>query len=456
MDATQYMAMVRRWWWLLIVGTLMAVGTYGVAVRVRESGQAPAEPVYSASAMFFVDAPALTSNIDRLTQSYGTIIAGRGVAERMVANLGLQISPADVQSRIDVQTPAGSQLIQVTTKGATAEDAQHLLDGVAQAFIALRQEGNLPGTVSMAEVNRAQQVAAPAAAGSSVLRSAILVAMLGMIGAAAIVVAFEYMTDAVRDRADVEHAGSVPALGSIPAWNIGRGFERVLAMRSGGTSPVAERYRMLRTAIGLATREAPAQAILIAGAAPGAGASTTAANVAAALAQQGRRVAIVDADMRAGSLHRVFGVAAGAGLSDALSDDSMHLEQIIRSTPAAGVMLVPSGAVAPNAAELLDSPRFDAVMRALRERFDAIVVDCPPVPQVTDATVLAAKCDATIIVVRGDHTRRSDLAATVAALRPATTRILGTVLNGDTSVPGGGFFGFRVAATRTERAAARA
>jgi len=455
MDATQYMAIVRRWWWLLIVGTVMAVATYGVAVRIRESRRAPSAPVYSASATFLVDAPALTSNIDRLTQSYGAIISGRGVAERMVANLGLPVSAEDVQSRIAAQTLPGSQLVQVTTKGATANDAQQLIDGVAQAFIALRQEGNLPGTVRMVEVNRAQQLATPAPA-ASVLRDAILVAMLGMMGAAAMVVAFEYMTDAVRDRADVERAGSVPTLGSIPAWNIGRGFERVLAMRGGGTSPVAERYRMLRTAIGLATRQAPAQAILIAGAGRGAGASTTAVNMAAALAQQGSRVALVDADMRAGTLHRVFGVAAGAGLSDALSTGGMELEQIIRPTAAAGVMLVPAGAASPHAAELLDSPRFDAVMRALRERFDAIVVDCPPVLQVTDATVLAAKCDATIVVVRGDYTRRSDLAATVEALRPATARILGTVLNGDTNVPGGGFFGFRVAAPGRERATARA
>jgi capsular exopolysaccharide synthesis family protein len=323
---------------------------------------------------------------------------------------------------------------------------------VAQAFIALQKDGNLPGTVRIAEVNRAQQITVPT---PNVLKSALLVAILGFFGAAAIVVTFEYLTDAVREHADVEHAGGVPALGSIPAWNIGRGGERALAMRSGGTSPVAERYRMLRTAISLATREAPAQAILIAGAGRGAGSSTTAANVAAALAQQGQRVAIVDADMRAGSLHRVFDMATGTGLSDALSDGSVSLEQIMRQTPAAGVTLVPSGAASPNAAELLDSPRFDAVMSALRERFDAIVVDCPPVLQVTDAAVLASKCDATIVVVRGDHTRRTDLAATVQALRPATARILGTVLNGDTNVPGGGFFGFRVAAAQQVHAVAR-
>jgi succinoglycan biosynthesis transport protein ExoP len=455
MDATQYIAMARRWWWLLIVGTLMAVGTYGVAVQIRDGRQAaPAPPPYRASATFFVDAPALTSNIDRLTQSYGAIISGRGVAERMVNNLGLQIAPEAVQSRIEVVTPPGSQLIKVTTSGATPTDAQRLIDGVAQAFLALRQEGNLPGTVTMVEVNRAQQLASVPA--QNKLPTAMLVAVLGMIGAAAIVVAFEYMTDAVRDRAEAERVSGVPSLGSIPVWNIGGSAKRALAVADGSTSPVAERYRMLRTAIGLATREAPAQAILVAGGARGTGTSTTAANMAAALAQSGRRVAILDANMRMPSLHRIFGIAAGDGLSEALTNDNVTLDGIIRPTRIDGVMLIPAGAAAAQAADLLVSPRFDAIMRALRERFDAIVVDCPPVLQVTDATVLAAKCDATILVARGDHTRRSELAATVELLRPATKRVLGVVLNGDANVPGGGFFGFRVPATRRQRAGARA
>jgi len=455
MNATQYIAMARRWWWLLLIGTLMAVGAYGVAVQIRDGRQATPPPqAYSASAIFFVDAPTLTTDIDRLTQSYGTIISGRGVAERMVNNLGLQIAPEAVQSRIAVETPPGTQLIRVTTEGATAADAQRLIDGVAQAFLALRQDGNLPGTVTMVEVNRAQQLAAAPA--PDTLRNAVLVAVLGLIGAAAIVVAFEYMTDAVRDGAEAERVSGVPSLGSIPVWNIGGRVQRALAVTDGSTSPVAERFRMLRTTIGLATRGVPAQAVLIASGARSTGTSTTAANMAAALAQSGHRVAILDANMRAPSLHRIFSVPSGAGLSDALTNADVTLDSVIRPTRVDGVMLVPAGTAMTNAADLLDSPRFDAIMRALRERFDTIVVDSPPALQVTDATVLAAKCDATIVVARGDHTRRSELASAVEVLRPAAACMLGVVLNGDTTVPGGGFFGFRVAPPSTQRTGVRA
>lgn len=470
MDATQYLTMVRRWWWLLIVGTVMAVGAYGVAVRIRDQRQGTPAPTYSASATFFVsdrpasatsgapagDAAAQTTSLDRLTQSYAAIIQGRGVAERIVSSLALGTSPEDVQSRITVETPALTQLIKVTAKGGTPEDAQQLVDGVTHAFIALRQDGNLPGAVSVVEVNRGQLSAVPGDSLRNQLQTVVLVAVFGMLGAAAIVVAFEYVTDAVRDRADAERSSGLPALASIPIWNAGRDAKRALAMVDGGTSAVAERFRMLRTAIGLATEDQPAQVILVAGGTRGAGTTTVAANVAAALAQAGRRVAVVDADMREPSMHRVFGVAAGPGLSDVIASDSATVDSVVRATAADGVMLVPAGAAVANASELLSSPRFDAMIRTLRERFDAIVIDSPPALLLTDATLLAAKCDATIIVARGDVTRRSEIAGAVEMLRPAAKRMLGVVLNGDANVPGGGFAGFRIGEERSSRAEVRA
>lgn len=465
MDATRYLVMARRWWWLLIVGTVMAVGAYGIALRIRDRRQGAPAPTYSASATFFVsaqqassgaDAPQQGAGADRLTQSYAAIITGRGVAGRIVSALGLRISPEDVQSRISVRTPAGTQLIGVTAKGATPDDAQQLIDGMMHALVAVRQEGNLPGMVTTVEVGRAQLATAAGDSLRGQLQTALLVAVFGMLGAAAIIVAFEYVTDAVRDRADAGRSSGLPALGSIPVWNAGRDAGRALAVIDGETSAVAERFRMLRTSIGLATREQPAQLILVAGGRRGAGATTVAANLAAALAQAGRRVAVVDADMRAPSMHRVFGLASGPGLSEALASDTVTVDSIMRPVAADGVVLLPGGTAVANASELLDSSRFDEIMRTLRERFDAVVVDSPPALLVTDATVLAAKCDATVIVARGDVTRRTEIAGAVEMLRPAAKRMLGVVLNGDANVPGGGFAGFRVGEVRGARAEVRA
>lgn len=458
MDATQYMAMARRWWWLLIVGTVIAVAAYGVAARIRDQRQGTPAPTYRASATFFVSAAGAP---DRLTQSYAAIITGRGVAERIVRALGLQITPEEVRGRLSVSTPPQTQLIYVTAKGASADDAQRIIDGVAQAVVALRQEGNLPGSVTLVEVDRAER-AGPTASLSDQLQIAALVAVFGLLGAASIIVAFEFATDAVRDRADAERATGLPALGSIPAWNAGADGRRALPMLASESSAVAERFRMLRTAIGLATREPagssaqPARAILFAGAAPGAGTTTVAANVAAALAQAGRRVALLDADLRRPSMHRIFGIAPAPGLADMLTDGGVTLDDVMRTTAADRLTLVRAGAASARSSELIDAPRFDEVLRGMRERFDIVIVDAPPALWSTDATLLAAKCDATVVVARGDVTRRREAAAAVDLLRPASARMLGVVLNADANVPGGGFFGFRVRESRPRQAEVRA
>jgi len=452
MDATQYMAMARRWWWLLIVGTVIAVAAYGVVARIRDQRQGAPAPLYSASATFFVSRQGESADV---TQSYAAIITGRGVATHIVSALGLRVTPAEVRGRLSARTPAGTQLIYVAARGASADDAQQIIDGVAQAMVALRQEGNLPGSVSLVEVDRAEPVAAGPASLSGQLQIAALVAVFGLLGAAAIIVAFEFATDAVRDRADAERATGLSALGSIPAWNAGADGRRALAMLAAESSAVAERFRMLRTAIGLATREQPARAILFAGAANGAGTTTVAANVAAALARAGRRVAVLDADLRQPSMHRIFGIAPAPGLAEVLAGGTT-LDDIIRPTAADGLTLVRAGAASARSSELIDSRRFDEVLRDLRERFDVVIVDAPPALGATDATLLAAKCDATVIVARGDVTRRREAAAAVELLRPAAPHMVGVVLNADANVPGGGFFGFRVRDTRPRQVEVRA
>ncbi|HYM15518.1 MAG TPA: polysaccharide biosynthesis tyrosine autokinase [Dehalococcoidia bacterium] len=462
MDAAQYIAMARRWWWLLIVGALLSVAAYGVAIQVRNQRHATPGPAYAATATFFVSAaqppapsaPDATS-LDLLTRSYAAIITGPGVAERVIGSLGLALTAADLQGRISVQTPPNTQLLTVTARGATANDAQQLLDGVTHAIVALRQQGNLPGNVQAVDVSRAQALTAPDPVGGQ-LQAAVLVAIFGILGAAAIVVAFEYATDAVRDRSDASRAAGLPVLAGIPLWNVGRDGTHALAIVEDAGSAVAERYRMLRTAIGLATHGLPAHVLLIAAGTRGAGATTTAANIAATLAQGGRRVALIDADMRAPSLHRLFGIAPGRGLADLLAGAAASVDDILRATPADGVTLVPAGLAATQTAELLDSPRFDALMRALRERFDAVVVDAPPALQFTDATILAAKADVTLLVARGDITRRREIRATVDLLRPAAPHIAGIALNGDPNVPGAGFRGFRVGDRRARAEAVRA
>ncbi len=438
MDATRYIAIVRRWWWLLIVGTLIAVAAFGVASRLRDRG---ATTEYAASATLFVTDPQPAPGEqppavapDRLLRSYAAMISGRGVAERIVARLGLRASADDVRGHIHVALPPGTQLIEITTTGATPADAEALSGGVIQSFLAMHDEGRLPGSATVTAVTPAAETPLDA---RPEWQTALIVAMFGLLSAAAIVVIFEYLTDAVRDAADAQAAAGVPVLASVPVWSsrTGRGGRFATAVAGRGAARAAEAFRMLRTAVRTGTQDRPAQTLLFTAAGRSAGATTAAANYAYALAQAGRRVVIVDANMREPAQHRMFAAEATPGLAEALAVRDVPLDLIVQTTAIEGVSLVAAGLCPANPTELLDSERLDELLGELRQRFDAIVIDSPPALGTADATQIAGRAEAAIVVVRADYTSRAKAAAAAATLRQTSVRVLGTLLNGGDGSP---------------------
>ncbi len=463
MEATRYTAIVQRWWWLLIIGVLMAVAAYGIASRIRD--RQPPAPVFGASVTMFVSddqtasrtAPGVSAAnpsvyADRLMNSYVELIKGPAVAQRMIERMGLYASVSDVQGRISVATPPDTQLIQVVTTGASPREAEDLVSGVMQSFIALHDEGRLPGSTYISDVTPSQQIARQSRSEWNVV---LMVAVFGLLSAAAIVVVFEFLTDTVRDSVDAEVATRVPVLAGIPLWSAGRGGRIATGMTGRRAGEAAERFRMLRTAIRLKTKDEPAQVLLFSAASTGAGTTTTAANYAFTLAQSGRRVAIVDANLREPAQHRMFGVVATPGLAEVLASKDAALGSAVYATSIEGISLVPAGLCPANPSELIDSERFDAMLAELRGRFDAIVIDSPPALAATDATLLAARADATIVVVRSDHTGRPKASAAVEMLGQATQRVMGVVLNGETSMPRRGAMGSGIAGAQGASARAQ-
>jgi capsular exopolysaccharide synthesis family protein len=455
MDAARYFSLLRRWWWLPAIGALVAVAAYGVATKIRD--RSPQPPVYRATVTLLValragDEPSSPEvvdkpwDLDRLMATYAEIMRSDVVAERAARELGVPERAGEIAASISVATPDYTQLLYVSADAATAEDAEQLAGATAWAFAAVREDRALPGTATALEISRAQQVPVDA---TPLPLAVLLVALTGASAAAALVLAFEYLGATVRDASDAERVTSAPVLASLAP-----DAPRRVVMRDERSPAAAEHYRMLRTAFGLATAGSPVQAVLITAPSVGCGASSVAANFALAAAHSGRSVALVDADLRAPRLHAMFGVSDETGLAHALSGDLALDTASMPSVP--GVALIPAGGAPENPSELLDSARFDRLLGELRERFDVIVIDSPPVLDVTDATVLAARCDASIVAVRADRTPRADASACVDRLRRAGSRVLGLVLTDDPYAPGDRvFFRFRTrraGRTRTEAA----
>jgi capsular exopolysaccharide synthesis family protein len=433
MDAARFLSLFRRWWWLPLLGSLMAVAAYGVASVVNGRAEEPA--VYRATATLVVslrdgDAPLPSDvidrpwDLDRLMSTYAEIIESEDVATRAAVELGAPERSRQVQRNIDVSTPGYTQILYVTGRGTTPEAATQVAGAAVWAFGAIREERALPGTAKIIRISDAQPV--PDDSTSAAL-TVLLVALAGAAGAGMLVLGFEYLSNALRDARDAESAAGVPVLASLAA-DAGNG----IVMHD--ATVAAERYRMLRTAFGIVTAAEPAQAVLVTAPRTDCGASAVAANFALAAAQSGRSVALVDSDLRAPALHTMLGIDSGAGLVQALGDDLELDTAAMPSLP--GIALIGAGGTPENPSELLDSARFDRLLGEMRERFDLIVIDSPPALDFTDAIALATRCDVSIVAVRADRTTRDDAGQCVEALRRAGSRVLGLVLTDDPYAPG--------------------
>ncbi|MDG4658476.1 CpsD/CapB family tyrosine-protein kinase [Ectobacillus antri] len=214
---------------------------------------------------------------------------------------------------------------------------------------------------------------------------------------------------------------------SKPKKHVVRTFRQLITYLQ-PKSPITEQYRNIRTNIQFAAVDGDIHSIVVTSSTPGEGKTTTAANLGVVFAQQGKQVIVVDADFRRPTLHTMFRSENTFGLTTVLAKQAT-LAKCILQTEVENLKFLPSGAIPPNPAELLGSKTMDDVMAQLKETFDIIILDTPPLLAVTDAQVLSNKCDGTVLVVRSGKADKDSVLKVKAQLTNARAKLLGVVLN---------------------------
>ncbi len=194
-------------------------------------------------------------------------------------------------------------------------------------------------------------------------------------------------------------------------------------------SPIAEAYRTLRTNLEFSALDKPLQTMVVTSAGADEGKSTTLANLAVTLAQSGKRVILVDCDLRRPSLHTVFGVPNNCGVTDLMRDDSQLANPPLQDTPVPNLKVLTSGQLPPNPSELLGSRRMGEVIQRLLAHADVLLFDAPPIIAVTDAALLSSKVDGVLMVIGAGKTSREHAKKAKALLDKAHARLVGAVLN---------------------------
>jgi len=193
-------------------------------------------------------------------------------------------------------------------------------------------------------------------------------------------------------------------------------------------SIAAESYRTLRTNIQYSSFDKEYKVIVVTSSEPGEGKSTTSGNLALCMAQGDKKVILIDCDLRRPSLHKKFKLSNLEGLSDIMIGKK-DLNQVVNRYNK-NLVLLTSGKIPPNPSEMLSSKAMSNLLDNLKENYDYIILDTPPVQAVTDSQILSTKADGTILVVRADRTRRESIQNAISLLRKVNSHIIGTVLNG--------------------------
>lgn len=195
-----------------------------------------------------------------------------------------------------------------------------------------------------------------------------------------------------------------------------------------GMSSVVEAYRMLRTSVLLSTAGNPPKVILVTSSQPGEGKTTTAVNTAISLTQLGASVLLIDADLRRPAVHKAFKISHARGLSNYLSG-KVALNDLIIDLPIQNLSVLPCGPIPPNPAELVSSERMKEMLRAASQLYDHIIIDSPPLINVTDPVILSTIVDGTILVVQAGRSTRDMLRRSRQELSGVGAKVFGVVLN---------------------------
>jgi capsular exopolysaccharide synthesis family protein len=272
--------------------------------------------------------------------------------------------------------------------------------------------------------------------------------VLGFVLAATGVLLRETLNTSIRRRRDVEAVLRIPSLAVIPrmiSMQVNRGaLTPVYALKSKNGSSldplptareapsrIADAYRTLRTNLLFAPGGRAVRTLVVTSAAPGEGKTVTAANLAVTLAREGKRVLLVDADLRRSRLHRLFGVPNSPGLTDILATDVVS-QVLVTPTAVDGLFVLPNGHPHHNPAELLRSDKLRPLLEAMSAHFDVVVLDSPPVLSAADSLILAAMTDGVVLVVRAGRTDRGVAADALARLSAVGAQVIGAVLNDPT------------------------
>ena len=430
MEFREVVAGLRARWWLPVVGLILG-GALALATSLL------ARPQYTAVTQLFVSTTqsASTSEVYQGSQfsqqrvsSYAELLMGEELADRVVDRLQLSTTARELAPQISATPVPNTVLIDVSVTDPSPGMAQEIARAVGAEFTSMVAELETPdgaatSPVKVTVVDRPETPDAPSE--PQTLRNVALGLLVGLLLGAFAAVARMRLDRTVREPDEAGTVAGSPVIGTIlrdDALAKGRCLERTLMGRT------AEDYRQLRTNLQFLSVDQPPKVIMISSALPSEGKTTMTINIALALADAGRKVVVVEADLRRPRVTRYLQLVGGVGLTNVLAGTA-ELDEVLQPYGPSGMAVLAAGPTPPNPGELLSSSHMASLLEKLRVDNDYVIIDSPPLLPVADASGLAPLADGVILSVRYGTTRKDQLRQAATSVERVGARLLGVVLN---------------------------
>lgn len=435
MELKRYITFLRQWLWLMAICGVIG----GVLAFVVSSQQ---QRVYASSTKVLVNqARAGISNTptiddmrarDRLATTYAELLKRRPLLEAVVTNLGLAMRPGDLYSALAISIVPETEIIVVTAQDPDARQAAAIANEVVRAF---NQQAptlfNNPYAASVPVLNIVEE-ARPNfnAVRPATQNNVAMGAFIGIFLAIGIGFLFNYFDDRVKSSSEVEALTGFSTLLAVAPMRGRSPYERLVTV-SDPRSTHAEAYQNFLAHIDLFSERDPIKTLIVTSGASREGKSTTAANLAVVVARMGRKVILIDADLRAPTIHAFFRQRNEAGLTAALDRPAgQPARDFLAPTEIENLRVLTSGTPSARPVQLLGSPQMAALLDELKAEADLVIFDSPAMLPIVDAMLLTRLADAAILVVRANQTRAEALSRASELLAQSGVRILGAVLTG--------------------------
>ena len=438
MTTQDYLRVLREQWVVVVIAAVLAVIAAGTVAFLRP-------PEYTANLTMYVSAQTADDadgayqgsllSQQRVT-SYVELVSSTRVSGEVIRRLDLPQTPEQLAGQITASSAPDSVLIDVAVTGSSPERAAQVANSVGDVFTRLVDELERPTAadgVPPVVVRVVQPAAVPAAPSSTGLAVPLAFGLfvglaLGM-GAA---LARNAMDTSMKSPERLREAAQAPILGVI-AYDP-QVPKRPLTLHEDAQSPRSEAFRQLRTNLQFVDVDHPRKVIVVTSSMPGEGKTTTLCNMAIAMAAAGSRLLVIEGDLRRPKVADLLGIERSVGLTSILAGQ-VRVEQVIQRWAGGRFDVLASGPLPPNPSELLASEHTADLLEELREQYEMVLIDSPPLLPVTDAAAVAPATDGAILVCRFKQTSQGQVQAAVAALQAVSAPLLGTVF---TMVPSSG------------------